>query len=157
MERLQGRSYFEPKAQEVLDKLMEWPLRSPELQARFEHLGSKGGSTAFVLTETFYARERGGPLTELAVFFGDLRLDEQQRLQAALGAFEAAVLDDADFRRRLGERFLAEAASVRILYGGSVKAENAGQLLTVANVNGALVGGASLKSADFLGIAGIYR
>jgi triosephosphate isomerase len=63
----------------------------------------------------------------------------------------------AFIRRRLGERFPAEAASVRILYGGSVKAENAGQLLTVANVNGALVGGASLKSADFLGIAGIYR
>jgi triosephosphate isomerase len=41
---------------------------------------------------------------------------------------------------------------MRILYGGSVKADNVGELLAVANVDGALVGGASLKSADFLPI-----
>jgi triosephosphate isomerase len=46
---------------------------------------------------------------------------------------------------------------VRILYGGSVKPDNAEQLLTVPNVNGALVGGASLKAVDFLGIAAVYR
>jgi triosephosphate isomerase len=46
---------------------------------------------------------------------------------------------------------------VRILYGGSVKPSNAGELMDVANVNGALVGGASLKAEDFLGIAGVYR
>jgi triosephosphate isomerase (TIM) len=43
---------------------------------------------------------------------------------------------------------------VRILYGGSVKPSNAAELMAVAEVNGALVGGASLKAADFLGIAG---
>jgi triosephosphate isomerase len=42
---------------------------------------------------------------------------------------------------------------MRILYGGSVKPSNASELLRVANVNGALVGGASLKAVDFLGIA----
>jgi triosephosphate isomerase len=42
---------------------------------------------------------------------------------------------------------------VRILYGGSVKPANAAELLGVANVHGALVGGASLKAADFLAIA----
>ena len=42
---------------------------------------------------------------------------------------------------------------MRILYGGSVKPANAKELLAVADVNGALVGGASLKAADFLGIA----
>jgi triosephosphate isomerase len=46
---------------------------------------------------------------------------------------------------------------VRILYGGSVKPGNAAELLAVANVDGALVGGASLKAADFLGIAAAYR
>jgi len=45
---------------------------------------------------------------------------------------------------------------VRILYGGSVKPSNARELLTIANVDGALVGGASLVAADFLGIAGAY-
>ncbi len=43
--------------------------------------------------------------------------------------------------------------SVRILYGGSVKASNAGELLSQPNIDGALVGGASLKADDFLGIA----
>ncbi|MFN7400631.1 MAG: triose-phosphate isomerase [Sandaracinobacter sp.] len=44
-------------------------------------------------------------------------------------------------------------AGVRILYGGSVKPSNAGELLSVLHVDGALVGGASLKAADFLAIA----
>jgi triosephosphate isomerase (TIM) len=48
-------------------------------------------------------------------------------------------------------------ARVRILYGGSVKPSNAAELLGLDNVDGALVGGASLKAADFLGIAGFYR
>ena len=45
------------------------------------------------------------------------------------------------------------AAAVRILYGGSVKPENAAELLACPDVDGALVGGASLKSASFLAIA----
>ncbi|WP_454628062.1 triose-phosphate isomerase [Bradyrhizobium cenepequi] len=53
----------------------------------------------------------------------------------------------------LTDRFKGEGASIRILYGGSVKPSNAAELLGVANVNGALVGGASLKAADFLAIA----
>ena len=45
------------------------------------------------------------------------------------------------------------APGVRVLYGGSVKPSNAAELMGVANVDGALVGGASLKAEDFLGIA----
>ena len=55
-------------------------------------------------------------------------------------------------REQLAERFSVEGAKVRILYGGSVKPSNAVELMAVPNVNGALVGGASLKAADFLGI-----
>lgn len=60
-------------------------------------------------------------------------------------------------RRHLRRRFPAEAAKMRILYGGSVKPANAGELLTLPDVNGALVGGASLKAEDFMRIAAIYR
>jgi triosephosphate isomerase len=56
-------------------------------------------------------------------------------------------------RELLTERFSAEGTRMRILYGGSVKPSNAAELMAVANVNGALVGGASLKAADFLAIA----
>jgi triosephosphate isomerase len=56
-------------------------------------------------------------------------------------------------RRNLSERFAGEGEGIRILYGGSVKPDNAGELLGADNVDGALVGGASLKCEDFLGIA----
>jgi triosephosphate isomerase len=62
----------------------------------------------------------------------------------------------AHIRARLVEKLGAEAAKIRILYGGSVKPSNATELLGVDNVDGALVGGASLKAADFLGIAEAY-
>jgi triosephosphate isomerase len=60
-------------------------------------------------------------------------------------------------RQRLAGRFGAAAETVRILYGGSVKPDNARELMAVSNVDGALVGGASLKASDFLAIAGVYR
>lgn len=50
-----------------------------------------------------------------------------------------------------------EATGIRILYGGSVKPDNAADLMAVAEVNGALVGGASLKAEDFWGIISVYE
>jgi triosephosphate isomerase len=55
-------------------------------------------------------------------------------------------------RRALAARFGAAGAGVRILYGGSVKPDNARELMAVANVDGALAGGASLKADDFLAV-----
>ncbi len=52
-------------------------------------------------------------------------------------------------RTRLTERLGAMAKEVRLLYGGSVKPSNAPEIFALANVDGALVGGASLKAADF--------
>jgi len=62
----------------------------------------------------------------------------------------------AFIRQRLGSRLGEEGQGIRILYGGSVKPSNAKELLHVANVDGALVGGASLKADEFLAIAGVY-
>jgi triosephosphate isomerase (TIM) len=71
----------------------------------------------------------------------------------------AADVADAHafIRKRLVSRYGDTAEAVRILYGGSVKPSNAAELMAVANVDGALVGGASLKAEDFLGIAAAYR
>jgi triosephosphate isomerase len=63
----------------------------------------------------------------------------------------------AHIRQKLAEKLGQAAQKIQILYGGSVKPSNARELLGVANVDGALVGGASLKAADFLGIADAYR
>ena len=62
----------------------------------------------------------------------------------------------AAIRRLLGEVYGAAGAKLRILYGGSVKPSNAKELLGLANVDGALVGGASLKAVDFMAIAATY-
>jgi triosephosphate isomerase len=58
----------------------------------------------------------------------------------------------AHIRKVLGD-LMAEASGVRLLYGGSVKGSNAAELLTAGDVDGALVGGASLKADEFLAIA----
>jgi triosephosphate isomerase len=60
-------------------------------------------------------------------------------------------------RERLSSRYGAAGQGIRILYGGSVKAANAEQLLKIDNVDGALVGGASLNAEEFLAIAAVYR
>lgn len=66
------------------------------------------------------------------------------------------VADIGAMHRAIRERLVAiygeEGAAVRILYGGSVKPENAGELLGADEVGGALVGGASLTAESFLGI-----
>jgi triosephosphate isomerase len=59
-------------------------------------------------------------------------------------------------RSRLARRH-AGGEGMRVLYGGSVKPSNARELMAVADVDGALVGGASLKADEFLAIAGAYR
>ena len=67
------------------------------------------------------------------------------------------ALVHAFIRERLIGRFGPDGGAIRILYGGSVKPTNASELLTIPHVNGALVGGASLKAEDFLGIAAVYE
>lgn len=81
----------------------------------------------------------------------------------AIGTGLTPTADDvaevhASIRATLIKQFGEEIGSkLRILYGGSVKPTNAKELLGVENVDGALVGGASLKATDFLGIADAYR
>lgn len=71
----------------------------------------------------------------------------------AIGTGRTPTLEEiaevhAFLRARLAERF-SDADAFRLLYGGSVKPSNAAEIFAVANVDGALVGGASLKAADF--------
>lgn len=58
----------------------------------------------------------------------------------------------AMLRTKLAEKSVAAAAKVRILYGGSMKPDNAAELLSMPDIDGGLIGGASLKAVDFLAI-----
>jgi len=75
----------------------------------------------------------------------------------AIGTGRTASTDQAQdaiafIRRRIAARSADAADSVRILYGGSVKPDNAAELISQSDVDGALVGGASLDPGDFLAI-----
>lgn len=74
----------------------------------------------------------------------------------AIGTGKTATLDDIKDMHAIIRGFLQEkldnSSAIRILYGGSVKADNAKEILAVENVDGALVGGASLKADQFLTI-----
>jgi triosephosphate isomerase len=127
----------------------------------------RAGLVAIVcIGETQHQRDAG---QTLEVCRGQLDLSLPERATAdnlvvayepvwAIGTGRTPTTDDvaevhAAIRAVLVGRFGGEGQKMRILYGGSVKPSNAKELMAVANVNGALVGGASLKAADFLAIA----
>jgi triosephosphate isomerase len=75
----------------------------------------------------------------------------------AIGTGKTPTVDEiaemhAAIRQRLRDRFGADGEKMRILYGGSVKGSNAVEIFAIPDVDGALVGGASLKAADFIPI-----
>jgi triosephosphate isomerase (TIM) len=131
----------------------------------------RAGLVAIICIGEVEAERKGG--TTLAVLSSQLAgsLPEGVTAQNTVVAYEPVwaigtgltptVADVAEahshIRAEIAKRFLEQGASVRILYGGSVKPSNAVELLSIANVDGALVGGASLKAADFLGICEAYR
>jgi triosephosphate isomerase len=75
----------------------------------------------------------------------------------AIGTGKTPTIDDigemhAALRQRLRSAYGDAGETIRILYGGSVKPGNANEIFSVMDVDGALVGGASLKAADFVPI-----
>ncbi len=79
----------------------------------------------------------------------------------AIGTGRTPTLDQIaevhdHMRSELSSSLGAEADGIRLLYGGSVKGANAKEIFAVSNVDGGLVGGASLKADDFYGIISAY-
>ncbi len=139
---------------------------SDELIAAKAQAALKAGLTVIICVgET--EQERTGGLEE-SVVAGQLERSLPKGVTAencviayepvwAIGTGKTATAGDIGkmhgfIREKLAES-LADAAKVRILYGGSVKPANAEEIFGVENVDGALIGGASLKVADFMGIA----
>ena len=127
----------------------------------------RAGLTAIVcIGETQQQRDAGQAL-DICRGQLDLSLPDQARADNLVVAYEPVWAIGTGLTPTVGDvqqihkfirdfliaRFNGEGARTRILYGGSVKPSNAVELMAVENVNGALVGGASLKAADFLAIA----
>jgi triosephosphate isomerase (TIM) len=122
----------------------------------------KAGLVAIVcIGETLAERDAGTTLDVIAAQMASVPVDSTAAGLViayepvwAIGTGRTPTIDQiaevhAFLRARLTERIGAAAAGVRLLYGGSVKPSNAGEIFAVPHVDGALVGGASLKAADF--------
>src|SRR5262245_29209998 len=117
-------------------------------------IGETAGERRASLTLAVVARQLAGSLPPVARG-ADTHVAYQpvQAIGTGLTPTTADVAEVHDFlRQALSARFGAEGSAMRILYGGSVKPDNAGTLLGIDNVNGALVGGASLRADEFLAI-----
>jgi len=101
--KINSRKYFDSSTQNILDEIMEWPMINSENKNSFNHFGSKGGSTAFVLTESLYTTDKSGNKTELALFFNNLSSLQNIRLQASLDDFILKTLKDESFRDKITE------------------------------------------------------
>ena len=107
-----------------------------------------------VMTERVVARQLGAVVDALGARIDDVVVAYEPVW--AIGTGKTATPAEAQavhafLRGLLAERG-AKAAAMRILYGGSVKADNAAQLFAEPDLDGGLIGGASLKAADFIAI-----
>ncbi len=117
-------------------------------------IGETAGQRRAELTLDVVARQLAGSLPEASTAADTIVAYEPVwAIGTGLTPTTAEVAEvHAFIRTALVDQFGAQGRDMRILYGGSVKPSNAAELLAVPNVNGALVGGASLKAADLLGI-----
>ena len=137
-----------------------------EVKAKASAALSVGLSVILCIGESLEMREQGGAVATVMAQL-DQSLPDSLEGEAALaiayepiwaiGTGKIPTIPEiaemhAAIRARLSERFGAAGEQVRILYGGSVKASNAAEIFAIADVDGALVGGASLTAADFIPI-----
>lgn len=137
-----------------------------EIKAKAEAALSVGLGTILCVGEPLEIREGGDAIpTVLGQLDASLPSDIDTEAELAIayepiwaiGTGKIPTMDEiramhAAIRGKLGERYGTAGEQVRILYGGSVKPSNASDIFALQDVDGALVGGASLKAADFIPI-----
>jgi triosephosphate isomerase len=137
-----------------------------DVKAKAEAALSVGLNTILCVGESLDIRESGDAvgtvMTQLDGSLPDGLQGEAELVIAyepiwAIGTGKIPTVNEigemhAAIRAQLVERYGQQGNGVRILYGGSVKPSNAGEIFSIADVDGALVGGASLKAADFMPI-----
>jgi D-alanyl-D-alanine carboxypeptidase len=101
MKKLNNRSYYSKKTYKHLIPVMEQIMEIPGNKEWLSHAGLKGGSTLYILTQAFYATDKQGNKTALAIFFNNLTPEENSQLQANLNEFDLKVMTDPQFRKEL--------------------------------------------------------
>ena len=139
-----------------------------DVRAKAEAAVSAGLDVILCVGESLEVREAGTAIATVAAQLADSLPDGAARLTVAyepiwaIGTGKVPSVEDIAamheaLRARLVASFGDAGAAVRILYGGSVKGSNAGEIFAIPDVDGALVGGASLTAADFLPIVDAAR
>ena len=144
--------------------------RESDAEVKAKAASALGCGLAVILCigESLEVREQGGAVEMVTAQLGASlpeSIDGEAELAVAyepiwaIGTGKIPTMEEigtmhAAIRHKLVERFGAAGEQLRILYGGSVKPSNAGEIFSIADVDGALVGGASLKASDFIPIAG---
>ena len=139
-----------------------------DVRAKAEAAVSAGLDVILCVGESLEVREAGTAIATVAAQLADSLPQGAARLTVAyepiwaIGTGKVPSVEDIAamheaLRARLVASFGDAGAAVRILYGGSVKGSNAGEIFAIPDVDGALVGGASLTAADFLPIVDAAR
>jgi triosephosphate isomerase len=137
-----------------------------EVKAKAESALSVGLNVILCIGESLEVRESGGAVdTVTAQLAASLPASVEGQAELAIayepiwaiGTGKIPTMPEiaemhAAIRSKLCERYGDAGAQIRILYGGSVKASNAAEIFAIRDVDGALVGGASLKASDFIPI-----
>ncbi|MGA3676568.1 serine hydrolase [Lysinibacillus agricola] len=101
LEKLNSKKYFHEDVHKYLDPVMEQLMQNPKNREWLTHAGQKGGSTAFVLTLAFYAKDKDGNQTEIAFFANNLNTIEQVKLSKNINGFQLKFLKEEKFRMQL--------------------------------------------------------
>ena len=139
-----------------------------DVKAKAEAAVSAGLDVILCVGESLEVREAGDAIATVAAQLADSLPQAAARLTVAyepiwaIGTGKVPSVEDIAamheaLRARLVASFGDAGAAVRILYGGSVKGSNAAEIFAIRDVDGALVGGASLTAADFLPIVDAAR
>ena len=100
---LNNRKYFDSGTYVILAKVLETIMENPANRQWLAHAGTKGGSTAWVLTKAIYATTKKNTKIEMAYFFNNLTLQENGMLQGWMNNFELNVLSNNAFRKKVAE------------------------------------------------------
>lgn len=100
---LNNRAFFDDDTYAVLSGVLESIMENPANKTWLKHAGMKGGSTAWVLTKALYATTQKDERIEMAYFFNNLTINENDKLQGWMNSFELEVLSKAEFRKKISE------------------------------------------------------